>query len=115
MTDDVSNPAAVRVERATVHDAEEIAALINFWAAQGQMLPRTLGETFENLRDFFVVRDESGVAACGALHITWADLAELKSLAVREDRQSGGYGSASVQACEAEGRAQGLKQLFAIT
>ncbi|MEZ4504009.1 MAG: N-acetyltransferase [Dehalococcoidia bacterium] len=115
MTNDVSNPAAVRVERATVHDAEEIAALINFWAAQGQMLPRTLGETFENLRDFFVVRDESGVVACGALHITWADLAELKSLAVREDRQSGGYGSAIVQACEAEGRALGLKQLFALT
>ena len=37
-------PADVRVERATVRDAEQIAALINFWAAQGQMLPRTLAE-----------------------------------------------------------------------
>ena len=116
MTNEPSSPpTTVRVDRATVHDAEEIAALINFWAAQGQMLPRTLGETFENLRDFFVVRNETGVVACGALHITWADLAELKSLAVREDRQSGGYGSAIVRACEAEGRALGLKQLFALT
>lgn len=108
--------ATVHVERATVHDADQIAALINFWAAQGQMLPRTLGETYENLRDFFVVRDASGaVVACAALHITWADLAEIKSLAVREDQQSGGLGSALVQAAESEGLALGLKRLFALT
>lgn len=106
----------VLVERATVHDADQIAALINFWAAQGQMLPRTLGETYENLRDFFVVRDASGaVVACAALHITWADLAEIKSLAVREDQQSGGFGSALVRAAESEGRALGLRRLFALT
>jgi amino-acid N-acetyltransferase len=108
--------AEIRVERATVHDADQIAALINYWAAQGQMLPRTLGETYENLRDFFVIRDASGaVIACTALHITWADLAEVKSLAVRDDQQSGGYGSALVRAAEAEGRALGLKRLFALT
>jgi amino-acid N-acetyltransferase len=108
--------SAVRVERATVRDADQIAALINFWAAQGQMLPRTLGETYENLRDFFVVHDSAGkVVACAALHITWADMAELKSLAVREDQQSGGYGSALVRAAELEGRALGLERLFALT
>jgi amino-acid N-acetyltransferase len=107
---------SVRVVRATVHDADQIAALINFWAAQGQMLPRTLGETYENLRDFFVVRDGAGdVVACAALHITWADLAEIKSLAVREDQQSGGFGSALVRAAELEGRELGLKRLFALT
>ena len=106
----------VKVERARVRDADQIAALINFWAAQGQMLPRTLGETYENLRDFFVVRDAADkVVACAALHITWADLAELKSLAVREDQQSGGFGSALVLAAEAEGRALGLERLFALT
>ena len=50
----------VKVVRATVRDAEGIARLVNSWAAQGQMLPRTLGETYENLRDFFVVRDDDG-------------------------------------------------------
>jgi len=103
------------VVRATVHDAEGIHRLVNFWAAQGQMLPRTLGETYENLRDFFVVREGEEVVACGALHITWADLAEVKSLAVREDRQSRGYGRAIVEACHEEGRALGLASLFALT
>jgi len=110
------SPADVRVERAAVRDAEQIAAVINYWAAQGQMLPRTLGETYENLRDFFVVRNTVGeVIACTALHITWADLAEVKSLSVREDQQSGGFGSALVRACIEEGRALGLSQLFALT
>lgn len=107
----------IRVERATVRDGEGIARLVNFWAAQGQMLPRTVGETYENLRDFFVVRDpEDGhVIGCAALHITWADLAELKSLAVEESTQSRGLGAALVRACVEEGRTLGLMRMFALT
>ena len=106
----------VRVVRATVHDAEGIARLVNYWAAQGQMLPRTLGETYENLRDFFVVRADDGhVVACGALHIVWADMAELKSLAVEESEHSRGLGAAITRACVEEGRTLGLNGLFALT
>jgi amino-acid N-acetyltransferase len=100
---------------ATVQDAPGIHRLVNYWAAQGQMLPRTLAETYENLRDFFVIRDGDEVVACGALHIMWADMAELKSLAVDADRQSGGYGSALVAACVAEGRRIGMQRLFALS
>ena len=106
----------VRVVRATVRDAEGIARLVNSWAAQGQMLPRTLGETYENLRDFFVVRDEAGaVIGCGALHIVWKDMAELKSLAVEESAHSRGIGAAITRACVEEGRTLGLAGLFALT
>ncbi len=107
--------APVHAARATVHDVEAIHSLVNFWAARGDMLPRTLGETYENVRDFFVVRENGVAVACGALHITWADLAELKSLAVAEDRQSAGYGSMIVRACIEEGRALGLDRIFALT
>ena len=106
---------AAHVERATVHDADAIHELVNFWAAQGEMLPRTLGETYENLRDFFVVREAERVVGCVALHIMWADLAEIRALAVVEDRQSGGYGDALVRACIEEGRALGLSRLFLLT
>ena len=106
---------AVRVERATVHDAREICDLINLWAARGEMLPRTLGETYENIRDFFVVREEGRLVGCAALHITWSDLAELKSLAVDEERQASGYGRSLADACVAEGRSLGLRRIFALT
>ncbi len=111
----IATRAPVEVARATVHDAEAIHRLVNFWAARGDMLPRTMGETYENLRDFFVVREAGETVACGALHITWADLAELKSLAVAEDRQSGGYGSIVVRACIEEARTLGLDRIFALT
>ena len=110
-----SQRADVQVQRATVRDAEGIHQLVNYWAAQGQMLPRTLGETYENLRDFFVVRDGDRVVGCAALHIMWADLAELKSLAVAEDQHSRGLGAALVEACIEEGHALSLERLFALT
>ena len=107
--------AAPAAERATIGDVDAIHELVNFWAARGDMLPRTKGETYENLRDFFVVRDNGGVVACGALHIVWADIAEVKSLAVREHRQGGGHGARIVRACVEEGRQLGLERLFALT
>jgi len=117
---DPSSPATVETvtpiaERATIRDAEAIHRLVNFWAARGDMLPRTMGEVYENIRDFFVVREDGEAVACGALHINWADVAELKSVAVAEDRQSSGYGSLVVRACIEEGRALGLDRVFALT
>lgn len=107
--------AAPDAERATIGDVDAIHELVNFWAARGDMLPRTKGETYENLRDFFVVRENGGVVACGALHIVWADIAELKSLAVAEDRQGRGYGQRLVRACVGEARRLGLDRVFALT
>ena len=74
-----------------------------------------LGETYENIRDFFVVREEGRLVGCAALHITWSDLAELKSLAVDEESQASGYGRALAEACVAEGRSLGLQRIFALT
>ena len=108
-----------------MRDAEGIHRLVNYWAAQGQMLPRTLGETYENLRDFFVVRDASltttddshrwGFSGCVALHIVWSDLAEIKSLAVPESVQTRGLGSVLVEAAVEEARQVGLSRVFALT
>lgn len=118
-TPDAAYPAVLGggavADRATVADAGAISDLVNFWAARGDMLPRTKGETYENLRDFFVVREGGEVVACGALHIVWADIAELKSLAVAEDRQGRGYGQRLVRACVGEARRLGLDRVFALT
>ena len=107
--------AGVVVDRATVGDVDAITDLVNFWAARGDMLPRTKGETYENLRDFFVIRDGAAVVACGALHIVWADIAEVKSLAVSEQHQGRGLGAHLIRACVDEGGRLGLDRLFALT
>lgn len=105
----------LRVEKAGVRDATQIHDLVNRFAQRGDMLPRTLGEVYENLRDFFVVRDERELLACVALHIMWDDLAEVRSLAVREESQAQGLGAILVEACVEEARTLGLSTLFALT
>ena len=112
---------AVRVVRASVSDAKAIHDLVNTFARKGEMLPRTMAEVYENLRDFYVVRDEvvgdegGEVLACGGLHILWEDLGEIKSLAVREDLQGQRLGARIVEACIDEARAIGLGTAFALT
>jgi amino-acid N-acetyltransferase len=75
------------IEKARISDATEIHRLINYFADKGEMLPRPLSEIYENIRDYFVIRQGERVVACAALHVNWVDLAEVKSLAVVEDCQ----------------------------
>ncbi len=102
--------------RASVGDAQAIHDLVNEFARRGEMLPRTMSEVYQNLRDFYVVHDERGeTVACGGLHILWSDLAEIKSLAVREDLHGRGLGQRIVAACLDEAREIGLRTAFALT
>ena len=107
---------AVRAVKAEIADAQAIHDLINLYAQRGDMLPRTMGEVYENLRDFYVVRGDGGqFMGCVALHIVWSDLAEIKSLAVPEDAQTRGLGSLLVEAAVEEARNIGLSRCFALT
>ncbi len=103
------------MEKAKITDVPQIHQLINYFADKGEMLPRPLSEIYENIRDYFVVRQGEQVIACGALHVSWADLAELKSLAVAEDSQNQGIGAQLVEACLDEARGIGIPTIFCLT
>ncbi|OGN94431.1 MAG: GNAT family N-acetyltransferase [Chloroflexi bacterium RBG_13_50_10] len=106
----------MKVEKAKINDAQRIHELVNSFADKGEMLPRALSEIYENLRDFFVIRDKNNqVIGCIALHINWADLAEIKSLAVIEDKQAKGVGSVLVEACIDEARGLGIPTIFCLS
>ncbi len=103
------------VEKATITDVVEMHRLINYFASRDEMLPRSLSEIYENIRDYFVVRQGSRVLGCAALHVMWADLAEVKSVAVQEEDQRRGVGTALVEACLDEARALGVPTVFCLT
>ena len=105
----------LQVQRAAVGDVRAIHELVNGFARTGEMLPRTLAEIYESLRDFSVVRSGDTLLACGALHVMWEDLAEIRSLAVQQDRQSQGLGALLVRAHVDEARELGLRTVFALT
>jgi amino-acid N-acetyltransferase len=104
-----------KIEKARIHDATQIHKLINYFAGKGEMLPRSLSEIYENIRDYFVVRQGEQLIACVALHISWEDLAEIKSLAVTQEHQKHGIGDQMVEYCLKEASDLGIATIFCLT
>lgn len=104
-----------KVEKAKISDVARIHKLINSFANRGEMLARPLSEIYENIRDFFVVRQSNHVIGCAALHVMWSDLAEIKSVAVDEEQQKLGVGNELVAACLKEAKELGLATVFCLT
>ncbi len=113
--DAVTNGGLLGVEKARIGDAPHIHKLANHFAQKGVMLPRALSEIYENIRDFFVIRDGERVVACAALHVYWSDLAELRGVAVAEDMQNQRLGAKLIKACVDEAREVGIPQVFCLT
>lgn len=103
------------IRKARIPDVPEMQKLINSFAVKDAMLPRALNAIYENIRDYFVLESSDRVIGCCALHVTWGDLAEVKSLAVDEPMQGSGYGRRLVEACLAEAREMGVPKVFALT
>jgi amino-acid N-acetyltransferase len=103
------------VEKAKIGDVPPIQQMVNYFADKDEMLARPLSEIYENIRDYFVVREGGKVVACVALHVTWSDLAEVKALAVSEDLQRKGIGTQLVEACVKEAKQLDIPIVFCLT
>lgn len=103
------------IRKATVEDVRDIQKLVNCHADKGEMLPRSLGDICDNIRDFFIYEEDGVALGCCALHVTWVDLAEVKSLAVADDAQRRGVGTELLAACLKDARWLTIKRVFALT
>jgi amino-acid N-acetyltransferase len=81
---------------ALLRDAEQIHDLIASYSGDGTLLPRTLPEICENIRDFVVVEDDGRIIGCGGLHLYGPHLAEVRSIAVYPDVKGKGAGRALI-------------------
>lgn len=101
---------------ATFSDVENIHKLLNDYAKEGLMLPRSRNSIYENLRDYVIAVDSSGrLLGCGALHFVWDKLAEIRSLAVAPNLKKTGIGRELVAKLEEEGITRGVKMFFSLT
>jgi amino-acid N-acetyltransferase len=112
---ELATETAVQLRRATMQDVGPMLSLINAYASQRIMLPRTEFEMAENIRDFVVAWSGDELAGCGALHFYSPSYAEIRSLAVHPNRKAGGIGRAIVEALEREARENDLESVFAFT
>ena len=103
------------IRKAKIKDIKKIQELIAYFAKLDVMLPRSLNELYENIRDFWVYEEKSKLLGCAALHISWDDLAEVKSLAVAKKCQGKGIGQDLVSACLAEAEVMGARKIFVLT
>jgi amino-acid N-acetyltransferase len=114
----VEHPAPgvdVLVRKAVMSDIAPILELINAYAAQGIMLPRTEFELSENIRDFSVALIGHRLVGCGALHFYSPTAGEIRSLAVHESAKTHGIGRRLVEALVQEAQSYALEVVFAFT
>lgn len=104
------------IRKARISDINAIHKLINDFAQKGHLLPRSLSELYDHLRDYVVIEraGQSIIGVCG-LRICWEDLAEIKSLAVAPEFQGKGYGRRLVEASVQEAREYGIGKVFTLT
>ena len=103
------------IRKAILQDARQIHQLLFAYAKDGLVLPRSLMDIFEAIRDFYVFVDDDQVVGAAALNICWEDLAEVRSLVVHEDFGGRGIGKHLVEACISEARQLGIGRVFALT
>ncbi len=105
----------MRTRKAKIADVKMIHKLVNEFGKKGEMLPRSLNDLYENIRDIVVCEDKDDITGVCALHIMWEDLAEIRTLAVRPEAQGAGVGKRLVKSCIDEARKLGIKKVFALT
>jgi len=106
---------AIKIRKAVLGDVKEIAALVADFAKKGDMLPRPLTEIYTTIRDFVVYVEDDVVLGTCALHISWEDIAEVRSLAVDDRASSKGVGIELVTRCLEDAKPLGVKKVFALT
>jgi len=103
------------LRKALMRDIPQLLALINGYARQGIMLPRTEFELAESIRDFTVLTSGEQILGCAALHFYGPTIAEVRSLAVDPACKGLGGGRLLCDELEREAQQHGLACLFAFT
>ena len=103
------------IRKAKISDIGTIFELVNDFAKQGLMLPKSQIDLYESIRDFFVIEIDNKVVACGALKVFLDDLAEIRSLATNKDFQKMGLGKMITQKLLDDAKELGIKKVFTLS
>src|SRR5262245_31389431 len=103
------------IRQATIHDVPQMQAIVNSHAELGKMLFKSYAELYENLRDFAVYEVDGEVVGCTALAIIWADMTEIRSLAVAPGHMGRGIGRRLVEWCIDEARRLQIRKIMSLT
>lgn len=105
---------AVVVRRARISDVRAIKSLVDKYAGK-VLLVKALVTLYEDVQEFWIAECRGEIVGCGALHVLWEDLAEIRTVAVAPDVLSAGIGGAIVEQLTDTARELGLARIFVLT
>lgn len=105
----------MEIRAARTSDVRGIRALVDEYSLQRRLLSKETVTLYENVQEFVVAVDDGEVVGCGALHVLWEDLAEVRTVAVHERLKGRGIGHAILEAIVGRARELGVKRLFCLT
>lgn len=105
----------IQIRPARTSDVREIRTLIDSFSTDGSLLSKATVTIFENIQEFLVAAEGDRIIGCGALHVMWEDLAEVRTLAVVPDRSNEGIGSQLLEQLLDKARALGIRRVFCLT
>ena len=111
----MSDPLLAEVRRARTSDVGGIRALVDTYAPDRRLLSKATVTLYEDVQEFFVAVDGAQVVGCGALHVMWEDLAEVRTLAVHPSATGKGVGAALLERLVDNARELGVRRLFCLT
>ena len=105
----------VLVRPAKTNDVKAIRALVDSYAAPGQMLSKETVTLYESVQEFTVAEIDGKVVGCGAMHVLWEDLAEVRSVAVDKSVRGKGVGHGILEVLIKRASELGIKRIFCLT
>lgn len=105
----------MRIRPARTADVTTIRRLVDTYAVDRRLLSKATVALYEDVQEFLVADDDGAVVGCGALHVMWEDLAEIRTVAVEPDRRRTGVGSQIMSALIDRARTVGVSRLFCLT
>lgn len=106
---------ATVLRRARTSDVREIRQLIDAYTADGRLLSKATVTLYEDVQEFVIAERHGEVIGCGALHVMWEDLAEIRTVAVRPELHGLGIGSAILGDLLSRARDLGVRRVFCLT
>ena len=103
------------IRAAQTRDVRAIRELIDLYALQRRLLTKETVTLYESVQEFTVAEVNGNIIGCGALHVMWEDLAEVRTLAVREEYRGKGVGKMMLDAIIHRAKEIGVKRLFCLT
>ena len=105
----------IEIRPARTSDIKGIRALIDAFALQRRLLNKETVTLYESVQEFTVAVEDGVVVGCGALHILWEDLAEVRTVAVAEHLHGKGVGRKILEAIIARAKTIGVERIFCLT